>query len=127
MAAFAGGGLGGIGLNSSITGSSVARGGGGAGGSFIGGTQGTASFGGGNGGVTAVGSPGTDNTGGGAGGGGQGSGINYAGGQGGSGVVIVRYLTADASGKTITGGSKTTSGSYTIHSYTSGTSTFVIA
>jgi hypothetical protein len=28
---------------------------------------------------------------------------------------------------TVTGGTKTTSGSYTIHSYTSGSSTFVIA
>jgi hypothetical protein len=30
----------------------------------------------------------------------------------------VRYLTADASGRTITGGTATTSGSYTIHTFT---------
>jgi hypothetical protein len=33
--------------------------------------------------------------------------------------VIVRYLTANAVGKTITGGTITTSGSYTIHTFTS--------
>jgi hypothetical protein len=36
---------------------------------------------------------------------------------GGSGVVIVRYLTADASGSTITGGTETTSGSYTVRTF----------
>jgi hypothetical protein len=33
-------------------------------------------------------------------------------------VVIVRYLTADATGRTITGGTETTSGSYTIRTFT---------
>jgi hypothetical protein len=33
-------------------------------------------------------------------------------------VVIVRYLTTDASGNTITGGTATTSGSYTVRTFT---------
>jgi hypothetical protein len=33
--------------------------------------------------------------------------------------VIIRYLTANATGLTVTGGTKTTSGSYTVHSFTS--------
>jgi hypothetical protein len=37
---------------------------------------------------------------------------------GGSGVVIVRYLTADATGATITGGTATTSGTYTVRTFT---------
>jgi hypothetical protein len=40
-------------------------------------------------------------------------------GAGGSGIVIVRYLTADATGFTTTGGTSTTSGSYTIRTFTS--------
>jgi hypothetical protein len=40
-----------------------------------------------------------------------------SGGNGGSGVVIVRYLTADATGNTITGGTATTSGSYTVRTF----------
>jgi hypothetical protein len=40
--------------------------------------------------------------------------------------VIVRYLTADAAGKTITGGTSSTSGSYTIHTFNS-TGSLVIA
>jgi hypothetical protein len=40
------------------------------------------------------------------------------GGAGGSGVVICKYLTADASGLTITGGTATTSGSYTVRTFT---------
>jgi hypothetical protein len=38
----------------------------------------------------------------------------------------LRYLTTDAVGYTITGGTKTTSGSYTIHTFTS-SSSLVIA
>jgi hypothetical protein len=34
-------------------------------------------------------------------------------------VAIIRYLTADAVGMTITGGTITTSGSYTIHTFNS--------
>jgi hypothetical protein len=43
------------------------------------------------------------------------------GGAGGSGVVIFRYLTSDASqaGLSVTGGTITSSGGYTIHSFTS--------
>jgi hypothetical protein len=44
---------------------------------------------------------------------------------GGSGVVIVRYLTADATGFTITGGTVSTSGSYTIHTFNSSSSLVV--
>ena len=40
-------------------------------------------------------------------------------GAGGSGVVIVRYLTSDATGLTITGGTGTISGSYTVRTFTS--------
>ena len=40
----------------------------------------------------------------------------FAAGSGGSGVVIVRFLTADGSA---TGGTATTSGSYTVHTFTS--------
>jgi hypothetical protein len=40
-------------------------------------------------------------------------------GAGGSGVVIVRYLTNDATMWSINGGTKTTSGNYTIHTFTS--------
>jgi hypothetical protein len=49
-----------------------------------------------------------------------------SGGAGGSGVVIVRYLTADLAGRTVTGGTITTSGSYTIHTFNS-SSSLVIA
>jgi hypothetical protein len=47
-----------------------------------------------------------------------------AGGAGGSGIVIFRYITSQSSGLQIVGGTKTTSGDYTIHSFTStGTTT----
>ena len=99
------GGNGGAGISSSITGSSVARGGGGGG--FVGhevdggaGTLGTGgSGGGGNGGrnnknsTTALAAvDGTVNTGGG-GGGASNRGVDYPGGDGGSGVVIASYTT----------------------------------
>ena len=90
---------GGIGLSSSITGSAVLRGGGGAaGGSGSAGhsTNGGAGVaGGGNGGnhnAGAAGTNGTANTGGGGGGSGSsGSASAYASGAGGSGVIILRY------------------------------------
>jgi hypothetical protein len=41
-------------------------------------------------------------------------------------VVIVRYTTSDATAFSITGGTKTTSGSYTIHTFNS-SSSLVIA
>ena len=69
---------------------------------------------------------GTANTGGGGGGGASG-GAAYSGKTGGSGIVIFRYRTADASsaGISVSGGTVTTSGGYTIHSFTSTGSTTV--
>lgn len=93
------GGTGGSGLASSITGSSVTRGGGGGGGDKAG-TGGTAGSGGGGVGANDCDYPGNGepNTGGGGGGGGSaaskcgGSGpCGRPGGSGGSGVVIIRY------------------------------------
>lgn len=125
------GGNGGSGLTSSITGSGVTRAGGGGGGcrngdifgSFAGGSGGSGGGGRGafytNQGSTAGGA----NTGSGGGGGShEGPGPSA----GGSGIVIVRYLTSSASAFTVTGGTKTTSGSYTIHTFT-GTSSLVVS
>jgi len=88
-------GVGGVGLASSITGSSVYRaGGGGAGSSDVATTAAPGAGGNGGGGAGGVatngatGTSGTANTGGGGGGGAQQSG---SGGSGGSGVVIIRY------------------------------------
>ena len=106
-------GIGGVGLSNSINGTSTYRGGGGAGGSSAGDNPSGGTGGGGNGanssntGATA----GAVNTGGGGGGGG-GSGGAAA---GGSGVVIIRYLGAQRG----TGGTVTSSGGYTIHTFTS--------
>jgi hypothetical protein len=83
-------------------------GGGGGGGGNAGGSGGT---GGGGNGTTTTGSSGTANTGGGAGGGSQ----NNSGGTGGSGIVILRYLTGVGSA---TGGTITSTGGYTIHTFT---------
>jgi hypothetical protein len=81
------GGNGGAGRAISITGSSVNYGGGGGGGSGSGAGLGT--FGGGTAGLSANGTAGTTNT-----GGGGGASYNATGGNGGSGIVIVRYLAA---------------------------------
>jgi hypothetical protein len=97
-------GKGGDGLSSSITGSSVIRAGGGSGGSYgpIGWNDPIAggAGGGGDAGVLAnglVGQPGTTNTGGGGGGATWYTNQNSKkGGDGGSGIVILRYATADA-------------------------------
>ena len=82
---------GGAGLTSSITGTPKTYAGGGGGGAFnsTGGTGGTG--GGGNGGSGGVGTAGTANTGG--GGGGQGGNNGSAAPSGGSGVVIISYVT----------------------------------
>jgi hypothetical protein len=56
--------------------------------------------------------PGTANTGGGGGGGGYNA---VPGGAGGSGIVILRYLGSQKG----TGGTVTSSGGYTIHTFTS--------
>jgi len=112
-------GNGGNGLSSSITGTSVTRAGGGGGGSHspyaigIGGSGGGGNGGlGNNGAPSGTGGDGTVNT----GSGGGGSGSNSAnGGAGGSGVVIIRYSGAQRG----TGGTVTSSGGYTIHTFTS--------
>ena len=81
------GGTGGAGLTSSISGTSVARGGGGGGGADSGyGTGGTATAGGGAGSINGTATAGTANT-----GGGGGSPYTGTGGNGGSGIIIVRY------------------------------------
>jgi hypothetical protein len=96
---------GGNGLSSSITGTAVTRAGGG-GGAFTGGGSGGGGTGGGGAGQ---GGNGTANTGGGGGGGLGGAG------SGGSGIAIVRYLGSQRA----TGGTVTSSGGYTIHTFTS--------
>ncbi len=105
------GGNGGIGVASTISGASAyyAGGGGGASGgspASVGGLGG-----GGAGGVAAIGTAGTANT----GGGGGGSGAGYTAGAGGSGIVIISYLGSQRG----TGGTVTSSGGYTIHTFTS--------
>jgi len=117
-----GAGNGGAGLANSITGTSLFyAAGGGAGeinGSFVG--TGGSSIGG-SGVLNAAGTNGTANTGSG-GGGGSYNGTYFNGGNGGSGVVIVRYPTGLL---TATGGTITTSGGYTIHTFT-GSGTFTV-
>jgi len=101
-------GDGGIGKNYSINGSNVYYAGGGGAGSYSG-RQGLALQGGGGDGTNnslgAVAFNGTNGLGG--GGGGSGAGGTYPGGYGGSGVVIIRYLTTDAAENTITYSSAT--------------------
>jgi hypothetical protein len=109
----ANGGNGGNGTASSISGSSVTYAGGGGGGTNTSGrpagTGGTG--GGGTGGAgSANGSNGTANLGGGAGGAGA-----LTGGSGGSGVVIISY----AGSQVFAGGTVTSSGGNTIHTFTS--------
>ena len=110
------GGNGGAGGTSTISGTAVERAGGGGGTGIQ--TGGTATGGGGAGMayIPATGNPGTVNTGGGAGGG---TAINLA--SGGSGIIIIRRLTACS---TSTSGTVTTCGSDTIHTFT-GDGTFV--
>lgn len=106
------GGDGGDGVSSDISGSTVFyAGGGGAGGENVGGTGGN---GGGANGIATSGNGNSAAANTGAGGGGVNA--NGAGGNGGSGIVIIRYLTGSM---VATGGTITTSGSYTIHTFTS--------
>lgn len=98
---------GGNGVSSSITGTATTRGGGGAPARQTPSTAGTAGTGGGG---AAGGGAGTANT-----GGGGGCGRDSTSGAGGSGVVIIRYLGAQRG----TGGTVTSSGGYTIHTFTS--------
>ncbi|MEI8194033.1 MAG: glycine-rich domain-containing protein, partial [Flavobacteriia bacterium] len=107
---------GGDGVLSSISGSATYYGGGGGGGSWGGtGTALGGLGGGGRGGLayTPLAVAGTPNTGG--GGGGAGEAQSNPGKNGGSGVVIVRYLGSPAG----TGGTITQSGGYTIHTFNS--------
>ena len=90
------GGKGGNGVSSSITGSPVTRGGGGGGGRYTpnGGESGLGGAGGGGGGATDVGAgnPGSVNTGGGGGGATSTyTTASFAGGNGGSGIVVISY------------------------------------
>ena len=115
-------GNGGNGVLSSISGTPITYAGGGGAGTYVNyiavaGTGGTG--GGGNGSATSgvVGQAGTVNLGGGGGGGSyNGTGPVYtAGGAGGSGIVIIAYLGSQRG----TGGTITSSGGYTIHTFTS--------
>lgn len=111
-------GAGGVGVASSISGTSIKYGPGGGGGFTYGAAGGAdggghgQSYGGGDG------TAGTDGRG--AGGGGRSSPGSYPGFDGGDGVVIIRYLGAQRG----TGGTVTSSGGYTIHTFTA-SGTFV--
>jgi len=108
-----GAGAGGTGYPSAISGTSLYYGGGGGGAG-----QQSSGAGGAGGGGAGNGNGGTSGTNGYGGGGGA------AWGNGGSGVVILRYLTSSA--VVSTGGTKTTDGSYTVHTFTSN-GTFTLA
>lgn len=113
------GGNGGDGTASTISGSSATYAGGGGGGAGNGAGNNPGSGGAGGGGAGGkdggAGTAGTANTGGGGGGS-----YTGAGGAGGSGIVILRYTTGTI---VATGGTITTSGSDTIHTFT-GSGTF---
>ena len=118
-----GAGAGGNGLSSSITGLAVTRAGGGGGGNKdgAGASGGTGGGGTGGGNITNAGTAGTVNT----GSGGGGCTNNAASGAGGSGIVILRYATADATisvGAGLTS-SSATDGSDTVVTFTAGTGT----
>jgi hypothetical protein len=118
--AAAAGGAGGAGLSYNISGTSTFyAGGGGGNGSSAGGL-------GGGGAGAAVATSGTPNTGGG-GGAGSWDGASAApigkGGAGGSGIVIVRYLEPQRA----SGGTITIANGYVTHTFTAGTSSFVVA
>lgn len=117
-AVFNTGGAGGNGVSDSTSGTPVTYGGGGGGCGWNGGVDGVGGTGGGGAANSAAaGANGTVNLGGGGGGGGTG------GGTGGSGVVIISYVTGALAGAS--GGSITTSGGNTIHTFTaSGTFAF---
>lgn len=107
-------GTGGTGTVATIDGNTYGCGGGGGASSNNGG--GPANGGcscGGNGSSTGAGGAGSTTCG---GGGGSANGGTFAGGTGGNGLAMIRYLTGTA---TATGGTITTSGPYTIHTFTS--------
>lgn len=119
----AGGGNGGAALANSITGSLVSYAGGGGAGEINGSFVGSGGGGGAGGGVVnSAGTSATANTGSG-GGGGSYNGSYFNGGNGGSGVIIVSYPTGSL---TATGGTITTSGTKTIHRFTS-SNTFTVS
>ena len=131
------GGAGGAGQSSSITGSAVTRGGGGGGAGRAAGSGGAGGSGGGgagangaNGGVGLTGTNGTVNTVGG-GGGGSGGTSPSSDSNGGSGIVILRWATADATiGGTRTGltdGGVQTDGSDSYIVFTAGTGTITFS
>ena len=125
-------GNGGVGGQLSISGTATYYAGGGGGGLYYASSRNGGLGGNGGGGdgaftqTSSNGSSGTANTGGGGGGASSYAGYYANGGNGGAGIVIIRYLTSDATGLTITGGTITTSGSYTIHTFNS-SSSLVIA
>jgi len=110
----AAGGFGGNGVSSAINGTATTRAGGGGGGYRSGSGSNGGTGGGGAGGAMpgGNGTAGTQNTGGG-GGGASGSPSNGA--LGGSGIVIIRYAGAQRG----SGGTITSAGGYTIHTFTS--------
>lgn len=116
------GGAGGAGISSSISGTAVFYAGGGGGaaarwgsGSGVGGSggSGVGGLGGGTYPVNPVGAPGAANTG--SGGGGSAAYAGADGGNGSDGVVILSYTTGSV---TATGGTITTAGGNTIHTFT---------
>lgn len=112
------GGNGGAGLSSTITGAALGYGGGGGGvaaGSVGAPGTGLGVDGGGNASVSVAGLPGAANRGGG-GGGGSFSGVNLKGGDGGSGVVFVRYPGPPRA----SGGAITSVAGDTLHTFNSG-------
>jgi hypothetical protein len=109
-------GTGGAGTSNSISGSAVVYAGGGGGGGYTLGSISAGAGGSGGGGAgsassSGTGTAGTANLGGGGGGGGN----SGTGGAGGSGIVIISYLGSQRG----TGGTVTSSGGYTIHTFTS--------
>lgn len=125
-APFAGGGSGGAGITTSITGVSTSYAGGGGGGSQYNKIGGLGGIGGGGRGsdyfVNNV-TSGTTNTGGGGGGRGY-TGVSLPAGSGGSGIIIIKYPSANTctvgAGLTST---ETTSGGFKIRTFTAGTGT----
>jgi hypothetical protein len=110
-------GNGGIGLNYSINGTNMYYAGGGGGGSYTGCTgQGLGGTGGGgNGGETSTdkdGYPGINGTGGGGGSAHRESALHVGGGRGGTGIVIIRYLTGGGEGTIIFNTNTTSTGTY---------------
>jgi hypothetical protein len=118
------GGDGGAGTASSITGSSVTYAGGGGGGGYTGSPAASGGAGGGGAGGISGSSAGagTANTGGGGGGAGN---TDSSGGTGGSGVVILRFLSTVTPAGTTGSPTITTDGSYSVYKFTaSGSITF---